>query len=161
MSGISQSGSYGDGGLATRAQLAYPRGFALNASGTLYFADVFSHHARKINPDGTIGRWRGNGQPGYSGRGPATSALYCPQGVAVDPTMGNLYIADSSNYRIRMVTPKAPSVRWPELGQIGVSGDGRPARDAQLAARLARPWIRRATSTFQIRLFVCQMAPAC
>ena len=77
-----------------RAQLAYLRGLALNASGTLYFADVFSHHIARSTPMGPSVGGGGMGNRAIPGRGPATSEqLYRPQGVAVDRTRGNLYIA--------------------------------------------------------------------
>ena len=55
---------------------------------------------------GIITAWAGNGTAGFTGDGgPATSAeLNGNMGLAVDPS-GNLYIADSGNFRVRKVTP--------------------------------------------------------
>jgi sugar lactone lactonase YvrE len=95
----------GDGGLATSAELYQPYGVAVDSGGNLYIADSGNERIRKVAPSGTISTVAGNGTQGYSGDGGlATSAeLSYPYGVAVD-SGGNLYIADTGNDRIRMVT---------------------------------------------------------
>ena len=86
----------GDGGPATQAQLASPRGIAVDAVGNIYIADYNNYRVRKVDRDGTITTVAGNGTQGNSGNGgPAIYAqLYEPRDVAVDAT-GNLYIADT------------------------------------------------------------------
>ncbi len=78
----------------------------MDGAGNLYFADNQNNRIRKVTPDGTITTVAGNGTQGYNGDNiAATSAeLYYPQSIAVDG-VGNLYIADSGNKRIRKVTP--------------------------------------------------------
>ena len=97
-------GYSGDGGPATSAELQYAWGVAVDSAGNLYIADTQNCRIRKVNASGTITTVAGNGTSGYSGDGgPATSAeLSYPYGVAVD-SAGNLYIADTQNYRIRKV----------------------------------------------------------
>ncbi|HVX67915.1 MAG TPA: hypothetical protein VHA11_14985, partial [Bryobacteraceae bacterium] len=96
----------GDGGPATSATLNGPRGIAVDAAGNLYIADTFNHVIRKVSPGGIITTVAGNALagPGFSGDGrEATSArLNYPIDVAVDD-IGNLYIADFLNSRIRKV----------------------------------------------------------
>ncbi|MCL2627013.1 MAG: IPT/TIG domain-containing protein, partial [Cystobacterineae bacterium] len=41
----------------------------------------------------------------YSDATGAAARFYYPRGIVVEPTTGNLYVSDYSNYRIRMVTP--------------------------------------------------------
>jgi sugar lactone lactonase YvrE len=95
----------GDGGEATAAGLAIPNGLAIDALGNLYIADSASHRVRCVSAKtGIITTIAGTGQPGYSGdNAPATAArLNFPESVALDAG-GNLFIADTGNYRIRRV----------------------------------------------------------
>ncbi len=104
VAGIARLGFTGDGGPATKARLGGPGPLAFGPDGTLLLAD--SLIIRAIAPGGTIRTVAGNGTHGFSGDGgPATEAqLWYPWGLAIDGT-GNLYIADSSNFRVRKVTP--------------------------------------------------------
>jgi trimeric autotransporter adhesin len=99
----------GDGGPATSAELNHPFGVAVDSAANLYIADTDDQRVRKV-AGGTINTFAGNGTQGVSGDGgPATSAsLFYPEGLAVDPA-GNLYIADSSNFRIREVLAIPPT----------------------------------------------------
>lgn len=125
--------STGDGGPATSATIYGPRGVASDAVGTLYIADYFNHRVRKVATNGIITTVAGNGQPGYSGDGVAavSSQLYYPEGVALD-TSGNLYIADSYNNRVRVVTTNGIINTVAGSGSYGASGDGGLATNATL-----------------------------
>lgn len=104
IAGNGESGFSGDNGPATSAQLNYPIGVAVDSAGNLYIADTNNNRIRKVS-NGGITTVAGNGTPGFNGdNGPATIAeLYGPRGVAVDAA-GNIYIADTSNQRIRKVS---------------------------------------------------------
>ena len=97
-------GYSGDGGAAVSASLNGPRGLALDAAGVLYIADTHNYRIRRVS-GGIITTVAGGGDPIGSGDGgPATSAsLANPNGVAVDGA-GNLYIADTSHFRVRKVS---------------------------------------------------------
>jgi sugar lactone lactonase YvrE len=100
-------GFSGDGGPATAAELAAPTGLAFDANGNLYIADRLNNRIRKVSADGTISTVAGRGDfnPPLGDGGPATSAaLAGPSGVAADAA-GNLYIADTSFFLIRKVSP--------------------------------------------------------
>jgi sugar lactone lactonase YvrE len=129
-------GGYGgDGGAATSAQLNQPYGVAVDGSGNLYIADTGNQRIRKVAADsGTITTVAGNGNPGLGGDGGlATSAqLYNPSGVAVDAS-GNLYIADTSNHRVRKVAADSGTITTVAgSGGQGLGGDGGAATSAQL-----------------------------
>jgi sugar lactone lactonase YvrE len=104
---LGPAGGYsGDGGQATRAHLSWPQAVAVDAAGNLYIADTLNNVIRKVATNGIISTVAGNHVSGYSGDGgPATSAqLNSPQGLAVDAG-GRIYIADTNNFAIRLLTP--------------------------------------------------------
>ena len=125
----------GDGGPATSAELDYPEGVAVDDNGNLFIADTFNDRIRRVDAKtAIITTIAGNGSWGFSGDGgPATAAsLDNPYGVALD-TLGNLFIADSNNDRIRrvdhlsgIITTVAGDGNW------GFSGDGGLATGAAL-----------------------------
>jgi sugar lactone lactonase YvrE len=104
---------------------------AADSSGNLYAADIHNYVVWKIAPDGTSTIVAGNGTPGFSGdAGPATSAqLDTPTAIAVD-AIGDLFIADCFNYRIRIVTPDGIISTIAGNGAQGYSGDGEDAYKA-------------------------------
>jgi uncharacterized protein (TIGR03437 family) len=123
-------GYSGDNGPATSAQVSGPNGVALDAAGNLYIADTGSHHIRKVS-NGVITTVAGNGVYGYGGdNGPAISAQVFTTGVAVD-SMGNLYIADTYNNRIRKVS-NGVITTVAGNGTGGYGGDNGPATSAQV-----------------------------
>jgi sugar lactone lactonase YvrE len=102
------SASPGDGGLATAASL-YPLSIALDSQGNLYVGETNRIHL--VSPAGIITTIAGTGTNGYTGDGgPATNAqLSTPGGLAVD-SAGNVYVADTSNGVIRLLTPQQLAV---------------------------------------------------
>ena len=124
-------GFVGDNGPATSAVLDQPYSIAVDSAGNLYIADSTNHRIRKVS-NGVITTVAGNGTFGFSGdNGPAAMAwLYNPDGVAVD-SAGDLYIADTSNYRIRKVS-NGVITTVAGNGTMGFSGDTGPATSAEL-----------------------------
>ncbi len=122
----------GDGGPATSASLFFPVGVAVDAAGNIYIADSFNNKVRKVS-NGIITTFAGNGATGFSGDGgPATSAaLSYPDAVAVD-SLGKVYIADSSNGRVRKVSGGIIST-FAGNGLPGFGGDGGSATQASLS----------------------------
>ncbi|HWY98094.1 MAG TPA: T9SS type A sorting domain-containing protein [Bacteroidia bacterium] len=132
--GNGTQGYSGDGGLATAAEFNWPDGLALDAYGNLYIGDYNNQRVRIINKSsGIITTIAGNGTGGFSGDGgPATNAeLNLLHGVALDDS-GNVFIADSYNYRIRKVDTKGIITTCAGNGIAGYSGDGGPATSAEL-----------------------------
>jgi uncharacterized protein (TIGR03437 family) len=114
------AGFAGDGGQAIRAQLNKPSGVTVDAAGNVYVADTNNSRIRKITADGTITTIAGKGGGAYSGDGgPATSAaLNFPRSIAVSSN-GTVYIADTGNHVIRVLTPT-----FPTIGGVGNAASG-------------------------------------
>ena len=122
-------GYRGDGRLGALAELNQPTGVAVDGQGDVYIADAANNVIRRVDArTGIITTVAGDyaadqandGQGGDTGDGgPATQAeLQDPQGIAID-SAGNLFIADTFNNAIRVVTPAGTiSTVW--------SGQGTP-----------------------------------
>jgi len=121
----------GDGGDAMDASFSQPANLAADSNGNLYIADSGNQRVRKISSSGIVSTVAGNGTAGFSGDGgPATQAqLNYPYGVAVDPS-GNVYIADTSNGRIRMVDSSGTITTVAGSNGFLYSGDGGLATNA-------------------------------
>jgi DNA-binding beta-propeller fold protein YncE len=139
VAGTGVPGESGDEGPAVKAQLSSPRGLAIDNEGNLYVADSQTNRVRMIDRQGIIHPFAGNGHAGYSGDGDSAlmAELNGPTGLAIDTTTGNLYIADSSNHRLRMVTPDGKISTIAGTGVEGSAGDGSDAKLAMLSLPVA------------------------
>jgi hypothetical protein len=128
-------GDAGDTGPATSALLDNPTSVAVDAGGNLYIADSGNCRVRKVT-GGTITAFAGSGTCGYSGDGGAATAamLSDADGVAVNAA-GDLYIADTSNCRVRKVT-SGMITTVAGTGTCGFGGDLGSATSAMLNG----PW---------------------
>jgi sugar lactone lactonase YvrE len=98
-------GSSGDEGPAIQARLSFPFDVAVAPDGTFVFTDTGNHRLRAVTPDGKIHALAGTGRWGFSGDGaPALQAEFDgPEGLVLD-SKGNLFIADTENQRIRVIS---------------------------------------------------------
>jgi sugar lactone lactonase YvrE len=112
VAGNGNAGFSGDGGPATSASLFLSPWWdsaskiSLDSAGNLYIVDTRNGRIRRVDAlSGIINTVAGNGSGGFAGDGgPATSApLVWVSGIAMGSS-GNLYIADTSNNRIRKVS---------------------------------------------------------
>jgi sugar lactone lactonase YvrE len=128
-------GYNGDNIPAVTAMLNYTFGVHVDASRNVYIADTYNHRIRKVDATtGIITTVAGTGSKGSSGDGgPAISArLRYPYGVYVDAS-GNIFIADTLNYRIRKVDATTGIITTVAGdGAAKFSGDGGPATSASI-----------------------------
>ena len=124
VAGNGTGGTTGDGNAATAGEVNSPRGAWGDAIGNIYIADTANNKIRVVDTSGNIHTFAGNGTAGSNGDGAvATSAqINNPQGVIADANL-NVYIADSSGGRIRVVcvTCGTGSPLDTLLGKLGIS----------------------------------------
>lgn len=139
----------GDGGQATAERLGQPKGLAVDPAGNLYVADFGFDRVSKVTPAGIISTVIGTTQapitmgggdppaprplpsdPNWGDGGPAAAAqLNEPTGIALDAE-GDLFVSDSTNGRVREVTPDGIIHRFAGKGGYGDDGAGGPASAA-------------------------------
>ncbi len=126
-------GYSGDGSLGIYAQLHYPLDVFVDHQGNVYIADVVNHCIRKVTPSNYITTIAGTGTAGYNGDGIAATLaqLNTPEGVTVD-SIGNVYIADRENFRIRKIDTSGFITTVAGTGIAGYSSDGSSASTAHL-----------------------------
>jgi hypothetical protein len=160
VAGTGTAGPSGDNGPGTSAELNTPSGVTVDSNGNVLIADTLNFSFRLLATttgtfygqpmtSGDIYTVVGNGINGDAGNGgPATSAeLGYPNSVAIDSS-GNLVVDDTSNHLIRVVASNSATFYGQAMsvgdiytvagdGTSGYSGDGGPARSAELSAPFA------------------------
>ena len=133
VAGNGATGYSGAGGSALSASIPFPFGVAVDTGRNIYFSLTLNDVICKVDNTGTLITVGGtDGVNGSSGDGgPATAALFdTPWGIAVD-RVGNLYISDNANQRIRMVNTSG-TVNTFAGTSTGFFGDNGPATSAKL-----------------------------
>jgi sugar lactone lactonase YvrE len=95
----------GTGGPNGTAVFAHPTGLAVDADGYIFVADFLSNRIRRIDSRGNVSTLAGNGMQGYydgTGGAEGTAMFDSPVGLAID-SVGNVYVGDASNNRIRKI----------------------------------------------------------
>jgi sugar lactone lactonase YvrE len=135
IAGTGVAGYSGDNGPAVSAQLNYPQGVAVDASGNVYIADEDNNRVRMVSAQTGVITTIAGGSGSFSSLGdggPATQAfLSYPLGLALDAA-GNLYIADEGNGRIREVNGQTGIISTVAGGGTANPGDGGAATQATL-----------------------------
>jgi hypothetical protein len=125
----------GDEGPAVNA-MVNAFGVTVGPTGDLYFDDYLDTGIRRtIDTAGIIHRFSGTGGAGPLGDGgPATAAAFGlgNYAIAVD-LVGNVYLSDNDNSRIRKVDPSGIVTTVVGTGSYGSSGDGGPATQAAIS----------------------------
>ncbi|EFL31779.1 NHL repeat-containing protein [Streptomyces viridochromogenes DSM 40736] len=135
VAGTGTAGFNGDNQSAVNAQLYGPVGVAADAGGNLFIGDYANHRVRRVDAaTRQITTVAGTGIAGFNGDNqPAVNAqLNAPHTVAVD-SGGNVFIADTSNHRVRRVDAATRQITTVAgIGTAGFNGDGGPAIGVQL-----------------------------
>lgn len=135
LAGTGVAGFSGDGGPGVKAQVNNPYGLVIGPDGALYFCEIGNHRVRRLDlKTNIVTTVAGSGEKGYAGDGgPALkAALNEPYEVRFDKA-GNLFFAEMQNHVVRRVDAKTGIISTVAgTGTAGFSGDGGPARAAQL-----------------------------
>ncbi|KAG2394181.1 hypothetical protein C9374_003945 [Naegleria lovaniensis] len=133
IAGNGTNGYNDDNQMATDAQLNYPKSVFVSSNNEVYIADSSNHRIRKIMKTGMITTIAGNGTRGYNDDNQlATNAqLNHPYNVFVSSN-NEVYIADSSNHRVRKITTNGMITTIAGNGIGGYNGDNQLATSAQL-----------------------------
>jgi sugar lactone lactonase YvrE len=91
-------------GMDTVVRFDNPAGIAVDPSGYVYVADCGNDLIRKISPDGKVQIIAGNGKKGAKDSTGLNASFYLPGGIALD-SIGNIYVADTYNNKIRKISP--------------------------------------------------------
>jgi NHL repeat len=124
-------------GATCDARFSHPSGVTSDAAGFVYVADTDNHCIRRISPDGTVITWAGSGMKGFAD-GCAKSAQFAhPCGIAVSDcfpvfllllpltvelqadAVGNVFVADTGNHRIRVISPAGVVRTFAGSGSVG------------------------------------------
>ena len=101
-----------------------PGGVAVDAAGNVYVADTGNHTIRKITPAGVASTLAGLAGSAGTADGTGSAARFdVPRGLAVDG-VGNVYVADTFNETVRMITPAGVVTTLAGLAGTGGSADG-------------------------------------
>ena len=125
---------YVEGIPAREAPAGWPMGIARNAAGDLFVVDYWGHRIWRIDTDGVLHEFAGQGVPGNTGDGgPASEARFDqPHDLRIDDD-GNLYLSDLGNSTIRRIDADTGIVTTiAGSGKTGRGGDGGPAVEAEL-----------------------------
>jgi prepilin-type N-terminal cleavage/methylation domain-containing protein len=95
------TGGYANG-TGAAAQFLNPQGVAVDSSGNVYVADGNNNRIRKITPGGVVTTLAGSGTAAFADGTGVNASFSAPRGIAAD-SAGNVYVADSTNKRIRLV----------------------------------------------------------
>lgn len=119
---------------AIDADVGWPMGVVRRPDGDLVVVDYHAHRLWRIDQEGILHVFAGDGVPGNAGDGgPASEArFYWPHDLTQDK-YGNLYLSDLGNQVIRRIDYATGIVtRVAGSGNVGRDGDGGPALEAEL-----------------------------
>jgi hypothetical protein len=106
IAGTGAAGYDGDGGPAVKATFRGPKAIRCDQAGNIFVVDTENHAIRKIDAKTGVVTTVAGGRKGGEGDGDDAlkAGLDRPHGCIID-AKGIIYIADSNNHRVRVVTP--------------------------------------------------------
>ncbi|HEY3334659.1 MAG TPA: hypothetical protein VGK16_05415 [Candidatus Limnocylindrales bacterium] len=114
------------------ASFYVPAGLAFDGSGNLFVGDSANNKIRKITPEAVVTTFVGSGAAGATDAAGVAASFKSPQSLTFDG-LGNLYVTDVLNNKIRKITPEGVVTTFAGSGSAG-------ATDASgTAASLSRP----------------------
>lgn len=136
--GNGETGTGGEGGPATSAQLYTTKRIFIDSCSLIYFVDngTGSRRVRKVNTDGIISVIAGNADSVYNGEGLAATvaSFYSPMGVWVDSSNGDMYVSSYLGMRIQVLTGSTRLVTtFAGTGLTDLSDDGEPATSSGIS----------------------------
>ena len=116
---LAGSGAIGSvNGTGSAASFNVPIGVAVDNLGNVYVADINNNLIRKITPAGVVTTLAGSGSTGSADGSGNLASFNNPAAVAVN-NVGNVYVADTKNNLIRMITPAGVVTTFAGSGDIG------------------------------------------
>jgi serine/threonine protein kinase, bacterial len=128
---LKQSGGFSQSSKSNLVAISQFSDIALDKQGNLIIPDSINHQIRKVTPDGQYTTIAGNGSSDFTGDGgPAIKATFAvPVSVTLDE-VGNIYVGDSTNNRIRKIDTNGIVTTIAGNGEHKDTGDGGPAIEA-------------------------------
>ena len=134
LAGTGEPFDRGDGGRASAARFSREiAAVALGPFENIYVADPYDHTVRRIDVAGTVSTVAGTGEPGFGENTESAikAQLNTPTGVAVD-SVGNVYVADAGNHRVRRIDPTGTIATFAGTGRAGFLEPSLPAGSSPL-----------------------------
>ncbi len=125
---------YQEGIAARDAPAGTPQGVVRWPEGDLIVVDMWGHRIWRIDNDGILHTFAGDGVPGGTGDGgPANEARFNNPHDLTQDKHGNLYLSETGNHSIRRIDRETRVItRVAGSGKIGWGGNGGLATEAEL-----------------------------
>jgi len=107
-------------GVGNSATFNWPYAICIDLSGNLFVCDRGNSKIRKVNPSGVVTTIAGSGSPGSADGVGSAASFANPSGICIN-SVGDLFIADFSNHKIRKVTQSGVVTSFAGSGAPGAT----------------------------------------